>query len=172
MALRYILVPDNIGEQVVLGAGLLIANDSDNLNAVAFSVRETPSQILGLTQEGINFSAVPTMNSFVTELQARPEWRYTRVEGYAVTMTGVFESMTSRLVDLLSDVTQSITLWWIGDYGADGEKTMVIRMKNAHSTGGFSMQSATTAPAGFPFTFTAYYDDIGEGDMPFKVNII
>lgn len=173
MGLYFDLLPNDISRKVVLGAGVLINVSEDGCDSdtktIATKVKNDPSQILGVTSEGVTFSAVPVLTSFAVELSTRPEWQYTRVEGYTVTLSGMMQTMSSEMSSLLKDVSQSANLLWLGDYGVSTNSIMSIRINNAHSTGGFVMQASDLAPAMFTFSFTAFYDNVGEGNYPFEV---
>lgn len=174
MALQFDLLPNDISKKIVLGAGVLInADNSEETNAknIANNAKSDPSKILGVTSQGVTFSAVPVLTSFPVELTTRQEWQYTRVEGYTITLSGVMQTISNEMSTILTNANQNITLWWLGDYGVSGDGIMSIRMNNAHSTGGFLMQSSDLSPATFTFSFTAYYDGVDEGNYPFEVKI-
>ena len=66
-------------------------------------------------------------------------------------------------------------LWWVGDYSdKNGEKNggfMAIHLKNALSTGGFSVKTANKSKGQYAFTYTAHYSMEKQDEVPFEVYI-
>lgn len=174
MPLTYDILPDNVNQTIILGTGVLINSSVTTATSAAACVNANRNLILGVTANGITFSAVPVFTSFTTELQAIQEWQYTRFDGWQVTMTGTLQTFTDDMKSLMTNINQKADLWWIGDYGTAGTGLAAIRMNDAHSTGGFILQTYSAAPADVAFTFTAFYPNgaTDPANAPFIVNLV
>lgn len=74
-------------------------------------------------------------------------------------------------------------LWWVGDYSDANEDVtnvggtngtagfMAIKLSNALSTGGFSLQSNNKSKGDFAFTFTGHYDINDISVLPYEIYI-
>ena len=66
-------------------------------------------------------------------------------------------------------------LWWVGDYsdktGATNGGFMAIHLKNALSTGGFSVKTANKSKGQYAFTYTSHYSMEKQDEVPFEVYI-
>ena len=66
-------------------------------------------------------------------------------------------------------------IWWVGDYsdknGATNGGYIAIHLKNALSTGGFSIQSGDKAKGQFAFEYTAHYSISNTDAVPYEIYI-
>ena len=64
-------------------------------------------------------------------------------------------------------------IWIVGDYseynGAQNGGWAAVKLKNALSTGGFSIETADGDRARFAFSFTAHGSVAAQGDAPFEL---
>lgn len=157
MPLTYDVLPNNVEKTIILGTGVLVNCSETCPRNVAACINANRDLILGVTSNGITFTALPVFTNFTTELQAVQEWQYMRFDGWQVTMTGTMQTLTDDMKNLMTNVNQGANLWWIGDYGTAGTGLAAIRMNDAHSTGGFTLQTYSALPADVTFTFTAFY---------------
>jgi hypothetical protein len=71
--------------------------------------------------------------------------------------------------------TDFFDLWWVGDYSDKTGNTnggfMAIKLANALSTGGLSLQSNDDGKGDFAFEFTGHYDLTDIDILPFEVYI-
>ncbi len=72
--------------------------------------------------------------------------------------------------------TDFADLWWVGDYSdvntGDSAGFMAIRLINALSTGGFSMQPNDKGKGDFAFTFTGHYSINDMTVIPYELYIV
>ena len=67
-------------------------------------------------------------------------------------------------------LTDFTDVWWVGNYGDDG--CAAVRLINALSTDGFSLQTGEKAKGQFPFAFTGHYSIDSQDTPPFELYIV
>ena len=147
--------------------------------------------ILGATTGGIAFSAAPKYADMgekvdncpknMKELKKLVSWE-AKVSGTFVTADTALAGRLSAAADVSgSRVTPRFDLtdgdfhdiWIVGDYSEyNGEQNggwAAIRLKNALSTGGFSLETADSDRARLAFEFTAHGSAAAQREVPFDI---
>lgn len=186
--MKYTQIPETTFEELVLNSGILVSDFTPATGEVK------NEDILGATSGGISFSDTPTFQDFGSDIDNCPKntKELKRITGRAVTIGGTYVTVnTTKAKSLIAaadidgaDATKvtprdNITaedfkdIWWIGDYSdKNGQKNggyMAIHLKNALSTGGFSVKSGPDAKGQFAFTYTAHYSITDPDEMPYEV---
>lgn len=183
---KFTQIPVETFNQLQINAGILLS---------AFDPATGPKETdkLGATTGGINFTAKPTFSDFGEDIDNCPKntKELKRQGDVEVKMTGTFVTMTTaagkRLIgacdisdtdpnkliprrDLLPDDFQDIH--WVGDYGATDGSYIHIKIMDALSTGGFSLQSTDKAKGQFAFEFTGHYSMSAQTVVPYEIEIV
>ena len=170
-----------------------VFNDGD-VTALAGAISLEDTNILGATTGGINFTATPSFTDFGEDIDNCPKnmKELKKLDSWEVKLTGTFITTNTDLIALLmgaGDVgttdTTKITprvdvasadfkdLWLVCDYSdKNGENNggyCAIKIINALSTGGFSMQSTDKGKAQFSFEFTGHVSMSAQTVVPFEV---
>ena len=186
--MKFRKIPEATFKNIVLNAGVLLKSFTP----------ETPTiedaNILGATTGGINFTATPSFTDFGEDIDNCPKnmKELKKLDSWEVKLTGTFITSNTSLIALLmgaGDVGTSDTtkvtprvdvasadfkdLWFVCDYSdKNGENNggfCAIKIINALSTGGFSMQSADKGKAQFSFEFTGHVSMSAQTVVPFEV---
>ena len=174
-------------QQLQLNAGVLLRNFDPA------SAEVDNADIVGATSGGVTFAAVPTYSDFGDDIDNCPKnmLELKNLDSWAITMGGSFVTVDTAAAKLLiaaadaaenkvtprNDITDEDfgDIWWVGDYSDKNGETnggyIAIRMMNALSTGGFSLQTGDRAKGTFAFTFTAHYSMTAQETVPFEVYI-
>ncbi len=185
--MKFTKIPENTFQHLQLNAGVLLRNFDPA------SAEVDKSDIIGATSGGVSFAATPSYSDFGADIDNCPRnmMELKNLDGWDITMGGSFVTVDSAAAKLLiaaadvaenkvtprNDVTEEDfgDIWWVGDYSdKNGEKNggyIAIRMMNALSTGGFSLQTSDRAKGTFAFTFTAHYSMAAQETVPFEVYI-
>ena len=175
-------------KNIVLNAGVLLKSFTPATPTV------DDANILGATTGGINFTATPSFTDFGEDIDNCPKnmKELKKLDSWEVKLTGTFITSNTSLIALLmgaGDVGTSDTtkvtprvdvasadfkdLWFVCDYSdKNGENNggfCAIKIINALSTGGFSMQSADKGKAQFSFEFTGHVSMSAQTVVPFEV---
>lgn len=155
---------------------------------------QTATTLIGATQGGGSFSAVPTVRKIEIDgvkgnakgMQAIDEWVVTMTANVkevtaenmalalgaadtaSATETGVTGStkVTARNEIKLTDYCTNIT--WVGRLSGS-DKPVIIVVKNALSLNGLSLTMADKAEANIPLTVTGHYDAANLDSPPFEI---
>ena len=149
--------------------------------------------IIGATGGGVSFSAVPEFLDFGEDIDNVPAntMELKRIDSFTVTMSGTYKSVDTTLAKALAaaaDVADGkVTprnvlqladfhdIWWVGDYSDTntGENAgyIAIRLMNALSTGGFTIQSNDNGKGDFSFEYTGHYSISNVDLVPFEIYI-
>lgn len=185
--MKFTKIPETTFQQLQLNAGVLLRNFDPA------SAEVDNADIVGATSGGVTFAAVPTYSDFGDDIDNCPKnmLELKNLDSWAITMGGSFVTVDTAAAKLLiaaadvaenkvtprNDITEEDfgDIWWVGDYSdKNGEKNggyIAIRMMNALSTGGFSLQTSDRAKGTFAFTFTAHYSMTAQETVPFEVYI-
>lgn len=183
---KFTQIPVETFNQLQINAGMLLSN---------FDPAAGPKEAdkLGATTGGVNFTAKPAFSDFGEDIDNCPKntMELKRQDDVEVKMTGTFVTMTTtagkRLIgacdisttdpnkliprrDLLPEDFQD--LHWVGDYGATDGSYIHIKLMNALSTGGFSLQSTDKAKGQFAFEFTGHYSMSAQNVVPYEIEIV
>ena len=186
--MKFRKIPEDTFKNIVLNAGVLLSS----LTPATPTVDD--ANILGATTGGINFTATPSFTDFGEDIDNCPKnmKELKKLDSWEVKLTGTFITSNTSLIALLmgaGDVGTSDTtkvtprvdvasadfkdLWFVCDYSdKNGENNggfCAIKIINALSTGGFSMQSADKGKAQFSFEFTGHVSMSAQTVVPFEV---
>lgn len=185
--MKFTKIPETTFQQLQLNAGVLLRNFDPA------SAEVDKADIIGATSGGVTFAAVPTYSDFGDDIDNCPRnmLELKNLDSWAITMGGYFVTVDTAAAKLLiaaadvaenkvtprNDITEEDfgDIWWVGDYSDKNGETnggyIAIRMLNALSTGGFSLQTSDRAKGTFAFTFTAHYSMTAQETVPFEVYI-
>ena len=186
--MKFRKIPESTFKNIVLTAGVLLSSFTPATPTV------DDANILGATTGGINFTATPSFTDFGEDIDNCPKnmKELKKLDSWEVKLTGTFITSNTSLIALLmgaGDVGTSDTtkvtprvdvasadfkdLWFVCDYSdKNGENNggfCAIKIINALSTGGFSMQSADKGKAQFSFEFTGHVSMSAQTVVPFEV---
>lgn len=185
--MKYTQVAADAFQKLQLNAGILLTDFTPSTGAYD---RE---DIFAATGGGVSFSATPELVDFGEDIDNVPSntKQLARIDYYTVEMSGTAKTAdtttAARLIGA-ADVTSGKIVpradlalsdfndvWWVGDYGENhgdtGADFMAIKLINALSTGGFSMQTNDKGKADFAFTFRGFYDLSNIDTVPFEIYI-
>lgn len=168
-----------------LDAGVLL-NHFDPANPY---VTPTDAEIIATTSGGINPVCTPTYSDFGEDVDNVPNntMEFKHLDGWNCTMgftsikfnaNGVKMSLGAADVTMLENGVHKIVprrnlalgdfgdIWWVGDK-ADGGAA-AIKLKNALSTGGFSMQTAKNGKGTIAMTIMGHVSINVQDDMPME----
>ena len=186
--MKFRKIPEATFKNIVLNAGVLLSSFTPATPTIE------DANILGATTGGINFTATPSFTDFGEDIDNCPKnmKELKKLDSWEVKLTGTFITSNTSLIALLmgaGDVGTSDTtkvtprvdvasadfkdLWFVCDYSdKNGENNggfCAIKIINALSTGGFSMQSADKGKAQFSFEFTGHVSMSAQTVVPFEV---
>ena len=183
--MKYTKIPAETFKNLQLNAGVLLESfDVDTQTLAANS-------IVGATSGGVSFTAVPSFTDFGEDIDNCPKnmKELKKLDSWEVKLTGTFITTNTTLIALLmgagdvgtTDTTKitprvdvaSSDFWLVCDYSdKNGENNggyCAIKIINALSTGGFSMQSTDKGKAQFSFEFTGHVSMSAQTVVPFEV---
>lgn len=185
--MKYTQTPETMYEQVQLNAGIVLHNFDPETGII------DRADIVGATTGGITFTATPTFSDFAADIDNAPTnmKELKRLDTWDVSMSGTFvtiDTASARSLISAADISGNVVaprndlldtdftdIWWVGDYSNKNDKEtggfLAIHMKNALSTGGFSVKSNKNGKGNFAFTYTAHYSIVDPDEVPFKVYI-
>lgn len=186
--MKYSQIPVDTFQKLQLNAGVLLNDFKPNDGTIG--------KILGSTSGGVNFVATPTFEDYGEDIDNCPKnmMELKKLTAWEATMAGTFKSVDATLGKTLvgaadidsvdethivprQDVLKSDfkEVWWVGDYSDvnTGSEAgyMAIHLKNALSTGGFSIQSNDKGKGDMAFTFTGHYSMEAQDEPPFEIYI-
>lgn len=186
--MKFTKIPEGTFKNIVLNAGVLLKSFTPATPTV------TDENILGATTGGINFTATPSFTDFGEDIDNCPKnmKELKKLDSWEVKLTGTLVTTNTAVIALLmgaGDVgttdTTKITprvdvtsadfkeLWLVCDYSdKNGENNggfCAIKIINALSTGGFSLQSTDKGKAQFAFEFTGHVSMSAQTVVPFEV---
>ena len=186
--MKFRKIPESTFKNIVLNAGVLLKSFTPATPTIE------DANILGATTGGINFTATPSFTDFGEDIDNCPKnmKELKKLDSWEVQLTGTFITSNTSLIAMLmgaGDVGTSDTtkvtprvdvasadfkdLWFVCDYSdKNGENNggfCAIKIINALSTGGFSMQSADKGKAQFSFEFTGHVSMSAQTVVPFEV---
>lgn len=186
--MKFTKIPEGTFKNIVLNAGVLLKSFTPATPAV------TDENILGATTGGTNFTATPSYTDFGEDIDNCPKnmKELKKLDSWEVKLTGTLVTTNTAVIALLmgaGDVgttdTTKVTprvdvtsadfkeLWLVCDYSdKNGENNggfCAIKIINALSTGGFSLQSTDKGKAQFAFEFTGHVSMSAQTVVPFEV---
>lgn len=190
--MRFTKIPVNAFSTMQLNAGMLLRNFDPETGTYEGNA------IIGATSGGINASAVPTFSDMGDGVDNCPlnVKELKRVDSWECTMSGTLITVDHNTTQLLLGVAkvqgvgdppipvvpsldmedaQFGDIWWVGDYtdknSDENGGFLAVKISNALSTGGFSVQSSDKSRGTFPFTFTGHVSINAQDVVPFEVYI-
>lgn len=175
-------------EKLLLDAGAFFKNFT--VGTDTFEDAVTAGKLLGATQGGGTFSAIPTIRNIEVDgskgstkgLSVIDEWVVTMIsnikeisEDAIITSLGAatsedgptgYRKITGNAEIILTDYIDNIT--WVGRLSGS-EIPVIIQVLNAMSTGGLSLNVAEKAEGVIPITFAGNYDPDLLEDPPFAI---
>ena len=188
--MKYTQIPADTFKNIQLNAGIVV-------DAFTPATGTITGQLIAATSGGVNFVATPEYQDYGEDIDNCPKntKELKKLNSIDIKMSGTFVSVTAGLAKKLvaagdideQDATHIVPrkdladsdfsdLWWIGDYSEvnDGDSAgfVAIHMMNAHSTGGFQIQSGDKAKGTFPFEFTAHFSMAAQNVVPYEIYVV
>ena len=188
--MKFTKIPTTTFQQLGMNAGVLLSEFTPATPTLS------DEKILGATSGGINVSIVPSYEDFGDDIDNCPKnsKELKKCTGYEVKASGTFitvnPSLAARLLSTgvvdstdetkitpRADLDDSdfADLWFVGDYsdknGATNGGYIAIKLINALSTGGFSLQSSDKGKMQFSFEFTAHMSLSTQDTVPVEIYI-
>ena len=188
--MRFTKIPTDTFKSLVINAGVIL-KEFDPANPTS----DYDANIVGATSGGVNITAVPSFTDFGEDIDNCPKnmLELKKIDAWEVKMSGSFITLDADITALLlaaADSTASSNkvtprtdladsdfndLWFVGDYsdknGATKGGFAAIKVLNALSTGGFSLQSTDKGKAKIAFEFTGHVSINAQDVVPFEVYI-
>ena len=189
--MKYTQVAADAFQKLQLNAGIMLTDFDPSDGSYD---RE---DIFAATGGGVSFEAVPEFLDFGEDIDNIPAntKELKRLDYFTCTMSGTMRTVDTTTakaligpadvaskkvtprVDLLQ--TDFFDVWWVGDYSdvnADSGQTtkagfLAIKLINALSTGGFTIQSNDKGKGDFDFEFTGHYSLNNIDVVPFEIYI-
>lgn len=176
-------------EKLLLDAGAFFKNFIVGTDTYATAV--AANKLLGATQGGGTFSAVPTIRRIEIDgvkgagkgLQTIDEWVVTLTAnmkevsedilklslstGVSVVGSTGYKKITAANDIALTDYVDNIT--WVGRLSGE-VLPVIIQVKNALSTGGLTLATVDKGEALIALTFTGHYDSTALDTPPFEIH--
>lgn len=187
---RFTKIPADAFKEMQINAGVICTDFTPATGAIGESGQ------IGATSGGIKFTATSNFTDFGEDVDNCPKntMELKRLDDVEVTLEGTLVTCNTAVAKMLmaaADIgttdTTKITprrdlaqsdfkdIWFVGDYsdknGATNGGVLAIKLLNALSTGGFSLQTSDKAKGQFGFTFTAHYSISAQDTVPYEVYI-
>lgn len=177
---KFTVVPSDTFDTLQLDAGVLLKN-FDPSNPVA----PADADIICATTGGVNPSCVPTFSDFGEDIDNVPNnmKELKHLDGWdcGISTTGLGTSpalirMALGCADIdTTDTTKIVPradlsqedftdIWWVGDKANGG--MVAIQLKNALSTGGFSLQTSKNGKGQIALTITGHVSISAQKEVP------
>jgi hypothetical protein len=183
--MKFTKIPADAFRRMVLNAAVI----ASAFNPASGTLRN--EDILGATTGGISFTAVPVYADMgekvdncpknMKELKKLVSWEAKASGTFVTADTALAKQLTGSADVSGNTVTPRADLkdedfreiWIVGDYSEyNGEQNggwAAIRLKNALSTGGFSIETADGDRAKLAFEFTAHGSVAAQREIPFEI---
>ena len=188
--MKFTQIPESTFEELQLNAGIFLSDFEPETGSFE---REN---ILGATSGGVSFTDVPEYQDFGEDIDNCPKntKELKRVNSREIKMSGTYITVnTQRAKSLIAaadvddtDTTKIIPrdnlektdfsdIWWVGDYSDKNDKTnggfIAIKLINALSTDGFSLQTGDKSKGQLAFGYTAHYSIEDPSVVPYEMYI-
>lgn len=179
---RYTVMPENTFDALQLDAGVLL-KQFDVEAASQGQQGFVDADILCATTGGVNPTCVPTYSDFAEDVDNAPmnvkEFKHLDSWECKMTTTGLGTSpelikMQLGAADIVDGTkivprrnlaqTDFSDLWWVGDKANGG--FVAIQIKNALSTGGFSIQTTKNAKGQLSLEITGHVSLANQNEVP------
>lgn len=188
--MKFTQIPTTTFEELQLNAGILASAFTPSSGSL------TNSNILGATTGGITFTDTPSYKDFGDDIDNCPKntKELKKIESREIKISGTFVTVdTTRAKSLIAaadidgtDTTKIVPrdtlsssdfsdIWFVGDYSDKNGTTnggfIAIKLKDALSTGGFSLKTSDKEKGQFAFEFTAHYSINSPDTVPYEMYI-
>lgn len=188
--MRFTKIPESTFQNLVMNAGVILKTFDPANPASDFD-----ENIVGATSGGVSFTAVPSFTDFGEDIDNCPTnmKELKKLDSWEVKMSGSFVTLKKEMAVLLAAAADAATsgdkitprvdlkdadfndLWFVGDYSDKNGETkggfVAIKVINALSTGGLSIQSTDKGKAKIAFEFTGHVSIDAQDVVPFEVYI-
>lgn len=169
---KYSKVASDAPQKIQINAGILLTQFEPD------TASYSEEDIFGVTSGGIKIDCVPTYKDFGEDMDNMPKGskELKQIESWECKASGTFITVDSETAKKLfgaadvsgNKVTPRFTLmsedffdvWFVGDYSdQNGEKNggyIAVKLKNALSNGGMSMQTTDREKGQFSFEFLGH----------------
>ena len=180
MARKFTVIPKDTFDDLQLDAGVLLRNFTP-----ATAAAPQDSDIICATTGGINATCTPTYSDLGEDVDNCPNnmKELKHLDGWDCTLSFTSLGMSTAAIKMAlgsadidtsdntkvtprRDLKQSdfSDIWWVGDK-ADGGM-VAIQLKNALSTGGFSLQTSKSGKGQISVTLTGHVSIDAQSEMP------
>lgn len=175
---KFTVIPENAFNGLQLDAGVLLKRFNP-----ANPVEPADADIICATTGGINPVCTPTFSDFGEDVDNVPNnmMEFKHLDGWECSISTTSLGTTPDLIKLAlgcadidgttkivprMDLSQSdfADIWWVGDR-ADGG-LVAIQLKNALSTGGFSLQTTKNGKGQIALTITGHVSITNQKEVP------
>lgn len=178
---RFDKVSEDAFDELQIEAGVLLTTFDPSSPSV------TDSAIITATTGGITATCTPTFSDWGEDVDNVPNnmLELKRIDGYDCTLAFTALNVTANLIKLgvgAADVaTNKITprseledtdftdIWWVGDLSDGG--FVAVKLINALSTGGFSIQSGKNSKGQYQITMTGHVSISDQTTVPMEFYI-
>lgn len=182
MAKKFTVIPQDTFESLQLDAGVLL-NKFDPANPVA----PADEDIITATTGGITIAAVPTFGDLGEDVDNVPNnmMEFKNLDSWDMSISTIGLGTSPRLIKLAlgcadidsdnpskiiprADLAQTdfANIWWVGDR-ADGG-LVAVKLKNALSTAGFSLQTTKNGKGQTALTITGHVSIAAQNETPME----
>lgn len=179
---RYTTLPTNTFDALQLDAGVILTN-FDIEDAAEGNTGFTDADILCATTGGVNPSCVPTYSDFAEDVDNAPMnvKEFKHLDSWECKLSTTALGTSPELIQMqlgaadIVDGTKIVPrrslaqtdfsdLWWVGDKANGG--FVAIHIKNALSTGGFSIQTTKNGKGTLGLEITAHVSLDNQDEVP------
>lgn len=186
---NYTVVSEDVFEELQLDAGVLLSTFDP-----ASPAKPADAAIIAATTGGISISCVPTYSDFGADVDNVPNnmMEFKHLDGWdcsvafssikfnadnlalalgAADVTAATSSSPAKLVPRVSlETTDFRDLWWVGDKAGGGG--VAVKIMNALSTGGLSIQTTKNGKGTMAMTITGHVSIEDQETMPMEFYIL
>lgn len=180
MAKKFTVIPQDAFDGLQVDAGVLLKT-FDPTNPVA----PADADIICATTGGINPVCTPTFSDFGEDVDNVPNnmMEFKHLDGWDCSLSTTSLGTTPELIKMAlgcadidgTDSTKIIPraelkqtdfsdIWWVGDKANGG--CVAIQLKNALSTGGFSLQTSKNGKGNIALTITGHVSIAAQSEVP------
>ena len=185
--MKYTQIPTTAFQQMQMNAGIMCTGFNPTTGEI------TDDSIIGATTGGININIVPNYSDMGEDVDNCPKntKELKRVDNWEVTASGTFVTVSSSTAKSLigaadvsgNKITPRVDLadsdfadiWFVGDYSDKNGPTnggfMAVKILNALSTGGFSIQTADREKGQFAFEYAGHTSVSTQNIVPAEIYV-
>lgn len=185
--MKFTQISSTAFQEMQMNAGILCTDFDTSTGAV------DEDDIVGATSGGINITIVPTFVDMGEDVDNCPKntKELKKIQDWEIKASGTFvtaSTTTAKSLTGAADVSgNKVTprmdladgdfsdLWFVGDYsdknGATNGGFMAVKILNALSTGGFSIQTADREKGQFAFEYTGHTSISAQDVVPAEIYV-